>query len=176
MLARDAETGRIGTYLSSYTIPNLETDTKKLPISTVVLRGRRMAASDAIYNVKQKVDATLADPLIFEGQKLVPSVTRVFSKSRDLYVLLQAYQRQATTMAPMVAFVSFFQDNVKVFETRPIAIVEGFDPKSPSKAIPIRFSIPLTDLATGQYDLQVSVLEPTGQKTAFWSAPISIVQ
>ena len=34
---------------------------------------------------------------------------------------------------------------------------------------------PLIDLATGQYDVQVSVLEPTGQKAAFWQAPISVV-
>jgi VWFA-related protein len=173
VLARDAETGRIGTYMTSFTVPNLEKETKKLPISTVVLSGQRMPVSDAIFSVKQKVDASMADPLVFEGQKLVPSVTRVFSKSRDLYVLLQAYQRQATTMAPMVAFVTFYQDNVKVFETKPIAVVEGM--AAGSKAIPIRFSIPLTDLATGQYDCQVTVLEPTGQKVAFWQAPISVV-
>jgi hypothetical protein len=53
-------------------------------------------------------------------------------------------------------------------------VVEGMDPRS--KAIPIRFSIPLAGLETGQYDVQVSVLEPTGQKVAFWSAPISVVQ
>jgi len=174
MLARDAETGRIGTYQTTFTVPNLDKEVKKLAISTVVLSGRREPVSSAIYSVKQKVDASLVDPLVFDGQKLVPSVTRVFSKQRDLHVLLQAYQRRATTMAPVVAFVSFYQDGVKVMETKPIAVVEGMDPRS--KAIPIRFSIPLTGLETGQYDFQVSVLEPTGQKVAFWSAPISIVQ
>jgi VWFA-related protein len=174
MLARDAETGRIGTYQTTFTVPNLDKEVKKLAISTVVLSGRREPVSSAIYSVKQKVDASLVDPLVFDGQKLVPSVTRVFSKARDLHVLLQAYQRRATTMAPVVAFVSFYQDGHKVMETKPIAVVEGMDPRS--KAIPIRFSIPLTGLETGQYDVQVSVLEPTGQKVAFWSAPISVVQ
>jgi len=174
VLARDAETGRIGTYMTSFTIPNLDRETKKLPISTVVLSGRRIPLTDAIYNVKQKVDASQADPLVFEGQKLMPSVTRVFSRSRDMYVLLQAYQRQATTTQPLVAFVSFYQDNVKVFETKPVAIVDGLDARS--KAVPIRFSIPLEGLTPGQYDCQVTVLEPTGQKAAFWQAAISIVQ
>lgn len=174
VLARDAETGRIGTYQTTFTVPNLDREQKKLAISTVVLSGRREPVGNAIYSVRQKVDASLVDPLVFEGQKLVPSVTRVFSKSRDLHVLLQAYQRRATTMAPVVAFVSFYQDGVKVMETKPIAVVEGMDPRS--KAIPIRFSIPLTGLETGPYDVQVSVLEPTGQKVAFWSAPISVVQ
>jgi len=174
VLARDAETGRIGTYQTSFVVPNLDKEVKKLAISTVVLSARRIPMSEAIYSVKQKIDATLADPLVFDGQKLLPSVTRVFSKQRDLHVLLQAYQRRATTMSPVVAFVSFYQDGHKVMETKPIAVVEGMDPRS--KAIPIRFSIPLTSLETGQYDVQVSVLEPTGQKVAFWSAPISVVQ
>src|SRR5262249_36945793 len=36
-LARDAETGRIGTYQASFTIPNLMKEEKRLPISSVVL-------------------------------------------------------------------------------------------------------------------------------------------
>ena len=36
----------------------------------------------------------------------MPSVTRVFSRSRDLFVFLQAYERAATTTQPLVAFVS----------------------------------------------------------------------
>jgi hypothetical protein len=174
VLARDAETGRIGTYQAGFVVPNLDRETKKLPISSVVLSGRRMPVTDAIFSVQQKVNATLADPLVFEGFKLTPSVTRVFSRSRDLYVLLQAYQRQATTTQPLVAFVSFYQDNVKVFETKPIAVVEGLDPRS--KAVPLRFAIPLESLPPGRYECQVTVLEPTGQKAAFWQAPIVLVQ
>ena len=33
----------------------------------------------------------------------MPSVTRVFSASRDMYVYLQAYERGATTTQPLVA-------------------------------------------------------------------------
>ena len=51
---------------------------------------------DAIYNVqKNQAAAQAADPLITDGQKLMPSVTRVFSKNRDLLIYLQAYQRNA---------------------------------------------------------------------------------
>ena len=48
-------------------------------------------------------------------------MTRVFSKSRDLYVFLQAYERGATTTQPLVAFVSFYRGDVKAFETAPLA-------------------------------------------------------
>jgi hypothetical protein len=36
-------------------------------------------------------------------------------------------------------------------------------------------SVPLQDLRPGRYDCQVSVLEPTGQKIAFWRAPVVLV-
>ena len=77
------------------------------------------------------------------------------------------------TTQPLVAFVSFYQGDVKVFETEPLAVVDGMDPRS--KAVPIRFSIPLKDLPAGRYDCQVAVLEPSGQKIAFWQAPIAMV-
>ena len=92
-LARDAETGRIGTYQMSFAIPNLNKEEKRVPISSVVLSSQRVPLGDSIYNVKQKIDAEAANPLVLDGQKLIPSVTRVFSKSRDLYVFLQAYER-----------------------------------------------------------------------------------
>jgi VWFA-related protein len=173
MLARDAETGRIGTYQTSFTIPNLAREDKRVPISSVVLGSQRVAATDALYNVKQKLDVQAVNPLVFDRQKLIPSVTRVFSKKRQLYVFLQAYQRAATTTEPLVAFVTFYQGGVKAFETSPLAVTEGLDPRS--KAVPLRFSIPLDQLSTGQYQCQVTVLDTTGQKAAFWQAPIAIV-
>jgi VWFA-related protein len=172
-LARDAETGRIGTYQMSFAIPNLNKEDKRVPISSVVLSSQRVALGDSIYSVKQKIDAEAANPLVLDGQKLIPSVTRVFSKSRDLYVFLQAYERGTTNTLPMVAFVSFYQGQVKTFETAPLAVTQGLDAKS--KAVPLRFSLSLDKLPPGQYDCQVTVLDPTGQKAAFWQAPISVI-
>jgi hypothetical protein len=172
LLARDAETGRIGTYQASFTIPNLVKEQQKLPISSVVLSSQRVPMTDALLTVQKGAQQT-TDPLVFEGQKLFPSVTRVFSKSREMYVFLQAYQRYAPNMQPVVAFVSFFRGGVKVLETEPLQVIDGMDPKS--KAVPLRFSIPLEKLDVGRYDFQVSVLEPTGQKVAFWQAPIAVV-
>jgi hypothetical protein len=173
-LARDSETGRIGTYQMSFTIPNLNKELARVPISSVVLSSQRVALSDSIYNVKQKIDPDAANPLVLDGQKLIPSVTRVFSKSRDLYVFLQAYERDTTTaMRPLVAFVGFYRGQVKAFETAPLAVNDGMDPKS--KAVPLRFALSLDKLPPGQYDCQVTVLDPTTQKAAFWQAPVVLV-
>jgi hypothetical protein len=170
-LARDAETGRIGTFQSSFAIPNLNREEKRVPISSVVLSSQRVPLGAALYSVKK--DAEAANPLMSGGQKLVPSVTRVFSRTRDLYVFLQAYERTEATAEPLVAFVSFYRNEDKVFETEPLAVTSGPDPRS--KAVPLRFSLPLASLAPGRYECQVTVLEPGGQKVAFWRAPIVVI-
>src|SRR5919106_989430 len=108
ILARDAETGRMGTFQTNFTIPNLNREEKRIPISSIVLSSQRVALTDAIYSVRQKNPADSVNPLIFNGEKLIPSVTRVFSKARDLHVFLQAYQRAATETQPLVAAVAFY--------------------------------------------------------------------
>src|SRR5262249_4343154 len=111
-LARDAETGRIGTYMTKFVIPNLNKEEQRIPISSVVLSNQRIEMRDARSNAgKDRVQA--ANPLVQDGYKLAPSVTRVFPKSRDLFVYLQAYERNATTTQPLVAFVSFYRGQTK---------------------------------------------------------------
>lgn len=175
-LARDAETGRIGTYQTSFVIPNLLKEEKRIPISSVVLSSQRVDRKEVLFNAgkdKLAAAAQAANPLVIEGQTLVPSVTRVFSKSRDMYVYLQAYERNATTTQPMVAFVTFYRGQTKAFETTPLQVVDGLDAKS--KALPIKFSLSLSKLPPGEYTCQVTVLDPTGQKAAFWQAPVMLI-
>ncbi|MEO6804037.1 MAG: VWA domain-containing protein, partial [Granulicella sp.] len=117
--------------------------------------------------------ANAANPLVLNGQKLIPSVTRVFSKSRDLYVYLQAYQQGVAAVQPLIAFVSFYQGQTKVFETQPMEVASSMN--NSLKTMPLRFSVGLNSLPAGDYDCQVTVLNPTGQKSAFWQAPITLV-
>ena len=63
---------------------------------------------------------------------------------------------------------------MKVFETQPMAVTDGLDARS--KAVPLRFSVPLQGMPPGRYECQVTVLEPSGQKAAFWRAPVVIVR
>jgi hypothetical protein len=41
--------------------------------------------------------------------------------------------------------------------------------------VPLSFSIGLNQLPPGEYDCQVTVLDPTGIKGTFWQAPIKVV-
>jgi hypothetical protein len=72
-----------------------------------------------------------------------------------------------------MAFVTFYRGQTKTFETPPLAVTESMDNKL--KTAPFRLSLSLNKLQPGKYDCQVTVLDPTGQKAAFWQAPIMLV-
>jgi VWFA-related protein len=193
VLARDDETGRIGTFQTTFVIPNLNKETKRVPISSVVLSSERKTYSEAIYNVakeKDQVKQSAVNPLVQNGQQLIPSVTRVFSKARSLNVFLQAYEGAspaptvgptpsagqtpaAPTVKPLMAFVSFYQGQTKVYETQPEEVSPS--PNTRLQIAPLNFAVDLSQLAPGKYDCQVTVLDPTGGKGAFWQAPILLV-
>ena len=164
ILARDSETARIGTYLSRFTIPNLNRDDQQLPITSVVL-GSQL---DEV-----PVNSSGANPLVQDGKKLMPSVTRVFSSKNDMYVYLQAFEKGATAAKPLMAHATFYKGSVKVMETPLTTVSDGLDPKS--KMLPIRLDVPLASLKPGEYDCQVTVLDPATQKSALWQKPVMIV-
>jgi hypothetical protein len=170
ILARDAATGRIGTHQTEFTIPNLNREDIRLPISSVVL-GSRQPLADAVFNSKGFL--TRLNPLARDGYKLMPSVTRVFSKSRDMHVFLQAYQRNAGDLRPLVAYATFSAGDQRVYETPIYTVTSGL--QEPSRAVPVSFRVSLLDLAPGMYECQITVLEPESPKVAFWRAPVVIV-
>jgi VWFA-related protein len=171
-LARDAETGRIGTYLRKFVVPNLNKEQLHLPISSVVLSSQSVDMQEALYTAKDKLHSQNLSPLVQGGQKLLPSVTRVFSRGKEMYAYLQAYQQQAENAKPVVGFVSFYRGEEKVFETAPVAANAATDNRLKTTALKFRFG--LDKLAPGEYVCQVTVLNPGDQKVAFWRAPVMI--
>lgn len=173
-VARENTTGKIGTYDTKFVVPDLTAAQaqRTLPISSVVLSSQRIDMNDAVFNAERDKKLLSANPLIESGKKLLPSVTRVFKNNQELYVFLQAYQPGADSTQPLVASVSFIRGKVKAFETAPLQVTDGLDPKS--KALPLKFSVPLSKLTPGRYTCQVSVLDPTNQKFAFWRAPVVV--
>jgi len=181
-LARDAETGRIGTYETTVSIPNLnpkpDVVDSKVAVSSVVLSSQRVELDDALFNAtkdkaKSQVQQTV-NPLVQEGRKLIPSVNRVFSKAKPMYVYLQAYQQGAEPPQPLAAFVTFYRGDAKAFETEPVTVSERVANRL--NTMPIKLSFPMDKLATGEYRLQVTVLNPSAQKAAFWQTSVMLVQ
>jgi hypothetical protein len=145
-----------------------------------VLSSQRVDLREVLYDVEKgahKEKEVAVNPLVQNGRKLVPSVTRVFSTSQEMYVYLQAYkqppQGSPPASQPLFAFVSLYLSGNKVLETAPTAVV----PSATSRlgTMPFNFSVDLDRLAAGNYDCQITILDPTTEKATFWRAPILIV-
>lgn len=174
-LARDDETGRIGTYQATFVVPNLNKEEKRVPISSVVLSSQRVDLKDALYAAKDKTGATALNPLVDNGSKLLPSVTRVFRRDREMLVYLQAYTGQTDNVAhPVVGYVTLLKGTRKVLETKPIqaSVVSS----AHSRPVPMSFSVPLANLDPGRYQCQVTVLDPQSGKATFWRSDLAIIQ
>lgn len=221
-LARDDETGRIGTYQTSFIIPNLNKVTKLIPISSVVLSSQRVDLKDALYNAehgKEALKDIAANPLVEDGRKMIPSVTRVFSAQRQLFIYLQAYRgtptptstttgntsATATAMqtakptkaisapassgspqttssttpystednsSPLIAFVGLYRNQQKVFETSAKAITSQSATRLGT--VQVSFNINLLGISPGEYQCQVSILDPESHRVAFWVGPLFI--
>lgn len=176
-LARDDETGRIGTYQTTFIIPDLNLVKKRIPISAVVLSNQRVDLKNALYNAikkKNKEKEEAVNPLVRNGQKLLPNVTRVFQRKHNLYVYLQAYEQGVTAFHPLIAFLSLYHADARVFQSKPIEIPQGQPNRLRTSAM--GFDVALKKLQPGEYVCQVTVLDPTGKKGAFWRAPIVLIR
>ncbi|QOY87391.1 VWA domain-containing protein [Paludibaculum fermentans] len=169
ILARDATSGRIGTYQTKFLVPDLNQPGPGVPISSVVLSSQLAELGSAAFNAK-KGSSPAADPLVQGTRKLIPSVTRVFHRQSPFYVYLQAYARPSGNLHPLAGFVTLYRDQAKVFESSAIAASEVSTANG--RAIPLRFDLALGALSPGQYDCQVTVLDPSQGTAAFWRAPV----
>lgn len=177
-LARDDETGRIGTFQTTFTIPNLNKVDDRVPISSVVLSSQRMQLNQAVYDTekgKERRKDEAVNPLVQNGARLIPSVTRVFNRGRAIYVYFQAYKQTPTPATqPLFAFVTLYLNGEAVYETQPESIVPSA--RSRLGTMPLTFNLGVSALAPGKYQCQVTILDPTAHKANYWRAPIELVQ
>lgn len=175
-LARDDETGRIGTYETDFIIPDLNLVQNQVAISSVVLSSQRVELKNAIYNAvksKEQSQEETVNPLVQNGGKLIPSVTRVFRKNQRMYVYVQAYEQGVPGFQPLVAFLTLYRGRKKAFETPSIEVTGGHENRL--RTAPLAFNIALDQIPPGDYECQVTVLNPSGQKDVFWRAPIVLL-
>ncbi len=183
-LARDDETGRIGIYQTTFTIPNLNKEEKHVPISSVVLSSQQIDLRDMLFNVarsKKRDQEAAVNPLVQDGKKIIPSVTRVFSADHEMFIYLQAYKPVPQTASiesqsgrPMFAFVALYRGDTKVLETPPTAVMPVVSGTLDITSFSFHFGV--NGIPPGEYNCQITVLDPTTSKTTFWRAPIVIVQ
>jgi VWFA-related protein len=164
-LARENESGRIGTFEDKFTLPPPMPD--RLQLSSVLLSSQ-VEATQKTAQVKTKaaaLDAKMkSSPLDVGGEHIVPSVTRVFNDEQTLYVFFQAYLPQKADAAAMRAGLVFFRNGQRLSDTPMVAPAE-YDEKT--RTASFRISLPLAGLNAGRYTVQAIVVDAGTSYSAF---------
>ncbi|MCU1232806.1 MAG: hypothetical protein JWP63_773, partial [Candidatus Solibacter sp.] len=174
-LVRENQSGKMGTFETDFVVPNVNADQKGLRVSSVVWGGQRQPVAEAIgAGANQKL--LINHPLVYEGQKLIPSITRALSTKQNLYVYFEVYdpaQQSGTKKANVMAEVTFYRQGKKAFESAPVQLSS----LSTSRAgtMPVQFQVPLATLKPGRYTCQVSVIDENAKKFEFLRAPLVVL-
>lgn len=181
-IVRENRTGRMGSFETDVQIPDL----RKAPLrmSSVVLSSKRVPAT-----TKKKI----FDPLVSEGEELVPSVTHVFRRDQHLYLQFEVYDpakvkspgppapaaaavngRGQTPRGPfrVLTSIEILHGDTKVYESEPVLAEELNVPGR--KAVAFRFDLPLQNMKPGFYTCQVNVIDDGSGNFAFPRWPILI--
>jgi VWFA-related protein len=163
---RENQTGRLGSFETDFSIPDLKGNPIKM--SSVVL------ASQVRPGPKRKSD----NPLVRDGSEVIPNVTHVFSAGQHLYFYYEVYdptreaanaaaQSQASTKPGIriLTNVAFFSGKKKAYET---PVVESAQLNAPDrKAAVFQLDVPLTQLKPGFYTCQVNVIDDAAGQFLF---------
>jgi VWFA-related protein len=167
-LARENLTGKMGTFETKFTVPDLTLEHRRLRISSAIWSAQRESLSVAVGTVDSDKKIETNHPLIQNGEKLVPSITRVFRKDQRLFVYLEVYDPtlDSERKVPSVSGdVVLYQGAKKAFESDPVHQMQLA--KNRSSVLPVRFEIALNQLSAGTYKAQINLVDEVGQKVAF---------
>ncbi|MCU1262591.1 MAG: hypothetical protein JWO80_5476 [Bryobacterales bacterium] len=168
LLARENQSGKMGTFETKFIVPDFGLPSPGLHISSVVWAAQRQPVTSAIGTAGAKKKDLAADPLIQDGQKLVPSVTRVFRKDQNLFVYLEVYDPgsdPAVKRPDVNAVLTFYRGGKKAFESAPVHLSELAPNRS--NALPVQFQVPLAKLPAGKYTCQVNLIDAQAKRFAF---------
>ncbi|MGA7796226.1 MAG: VWA domain-containing protein, partial [Candidatus Acidiferrales bacterium] len=164
-LARENESGRIGTFEQKISLSPPQLD--RLQVSSLLLSSQVEAVQNAAQIKTQALaqDAKLkSSPLDVGGERIIPSVTRVFTGDQTLYVFFQAYAPQKADANSLRAGLVFFRNGQRLSDTPMVAPTE-YDEKS--RTASFRLSLPLLGLSAGRYTVQAIVVDAGTTYAAF---------
>ena len=164
-LARENETGRVGTFDQELNLP--APSPTRLQLSSIVLSNQLVMdqKSSEVQTKGLAPDAKLKQtPLDVAGQRIIPSVTRVFTNNQTLYVFFQAYVPEKADPNQLRAGIELFRDGERVSQTPMLQPTEVGDK---GRIASFRMNLPLADVTAGRYTIEAVVVEPGGTQAAF---------
>jgi VWFA-related protein len=164
-LVRENESGRIGTFEDDLKLPAVQAD--RMQLSSVVLSSQlvQVQKSSEVQTKAFAPNAKIRElPLDVGGERIIPSVTRVFTGQQMLYIFFQAYVPEKVDPNQLRAGLEFFRNGARISQT-PIVAPAQIDEKT--RTASFRISLPLNTVAIGRYTLQAVVVEAGGAQAAF---------
>jgi len=167
IVVRENEDGRTGSFETDFVIPDLKSTPVKL--SSILMASQLQPAPKKEAN----------NPLVRNGEVVVPSVTRVFSANQHLYLYYEVYdpakgaaasssdsaQKKAKPAVQLLSNVAFFQGDTKAYETPPVRVQELTVPGR--KAAVFQLDVPLSQLKPGFYTCQINVIDDAAGRFVF---------
>jgi len=133
-----------------------------------VLLSNQLETTKSSSEVKRSAlgpDAKLkTTPLDIPGGRIIPNVTRVFTRQQKLLVYFQAYLPANLDSSKLRAGLVFFCNGEWVSET-PLAPASEVNEKT--RVASFRVELPLEKFAVGQYEVQAIAVSANGEQTAF---------
>jgi VWFA-related protein len=167
VVVRENEDGRTGSFETDFIVPDMKATPLKM--SSILMASQLQPAP--------KKDAN--NPLVRNGEVVVPSVTRVFSANQHLYLYYEVYdpakgtvqssgtggQPQPKSPVQLISNVAFYQGETKAYETPAVRVQELTAPGR--KAAVFQLDVPLSQLKPGLYTCQVNVIDDAAGHFAF---------
>jgi VWFA-related protein len=164
-VVRENQTGRMGSFETDLNIPDLKS--APLKMSSIVLASQLQTAKKG----------STPNPLIRDGQEIIPNVTHVFSAAQHLRFYYEVYDPGRSTMPQssqsgasnsaihLVSSVAFFRGKAKVFESSMVELTE-LNARD-RKAGVFQLDLPLNSLSPGFYTAQVNVIDDAAGAFSF---------
>ncbi len=173
-LARENEMGHIGSFETDLILP--PRPAARLSMSSVLLSNELVpiAKSSEVQTKEQgRVARISSTPLEMNGEKIIPSVTRLFTQQQTLYVFFQAYYPDGVETRQLRGGLIFFRNGEEIKAT-PLLMPTGVD--SETRTASFRISLPLSKLPLGRYSVQAVVVGAGTQHAAFGRAYLALLQ
>ena len=173
-LARENQNGKMGTFEMKFTVPDLSKQSSSVRMSSVVWSNQREPLSASVGSAGTSKKVLEAHPLVENGQKLVPDITRVFRKDQKLMVYFEVYDPGAEASPSVTAELMVFRGKSKAFESAPVRVTK---PKSGRQnTLAFEFQMPLANIPPGRYTCQVSVIDEQARKFGYARSPLVVVR
>ena len=153
VVVRENTSGLMGSFEAPVVVPELKQ--APLKVSSVILSTQVQPARESGNN-----------PLVRNGEQLVPNLTHVAGKDQKMFFYYEVYDPASTeAIADVRTSLAFYRGKVKVFET-PMVERTALDDAA-RKAAVFKLEVPAGSLPAGLYTCQINVIDAVAGKFAF---------